>query len=150
MVENFSERLAAAMKAAGMDITALSKGVGVSYQAVKKALEGGKFKAENNIKAAEVLGVNSEWLATGRGPRARSGAVASPPPRPSERFDNLSADEQRFVLDMRDIQVDEEQYKELLTLVAERAAKMRAMRERILATAGLGPTFKSKDAMRAK
>lgn len=68
MIE-YRERLAAAMKRANLDTTALRKAMGVSYQAVKRVLDGktGAFSAENNSKAAQVLGVDSDWLASGEG-----------------------------------------------------------------------------------
>ena len=138
MVEPYSTRLASAMRNAGLDITALSKVMKVSYQAVKKAVDGGKFGTENNIRAAAALGVSSEWLATGKGSRAPSPAAQHGQPMPpGERFDALSADEQRFLLNLREIQVDEEQYQELLELVATKAAKMRALREKMFAQAGM-------------
>lgn len=49
----------------------LAQKIGVSYQAAVKALAGDtkSLTAENNVKAARALGVNSEWLATGEGQR---------------------------------------------------------------------------------
>jgi phage repressor protein C with HTH and peptisase S24 domain len=51
--------------------TELADGIGISYQAVKKVLEGTStaFTAANNSAAARILDVNSDWLATGQGPR---------------------------------------------------------------------------------
>jgi hypothetical protein len=42
----------------------------VSYQAVKKVVDGksNAFTAANNDTASRFLGVNSRWLATGKGP----------------------------------------------------------------------------------
>jgi ribosome-binding protein aMBF1 (putative translation factor) len=65
---DYAERLSWAMAQAGFDTTKLSKSLGISYQAVKKA-ETGKTKAltaYNNDVAANLLGVSSRWLATGQ------------------------------------------------------------------------------------
>ena len=77
----YAARLQEAMRAAGRDLadTAsvgwLAEQLSVSYQAAKKALSGDtkSLTAENNVKAARVLGVSSEWLATGEGPRTGAG-----------------------------------------------------------------------------
>lgn len=66
MVETYGDRLAAAMKAAGMKTADLARELGLSYQAVRKVLLGGKFGTDANAAAARVLGVSSDWLATGR------------------------------------------------------------------------------------
>jgi hypothetical protein len=73
----YAARLQDAMRGAGRnpDDTAsvgwLAERLDVSYQAAKKALSGDTkaLTAENNVKAARALGVNSEWLATGEGSR---------------------------------------------------------------------------------
>ena len=65
----YSERLAEAMQAAGYDKTRLHRELGISYQAVKKAVEGGKFGTDNHLKAAKLLGVSPDWLADGKGAR---------------------------------------------------------------------------------
>lgn len=66
---DFSERLRAAMRMAGVDVRWLSRRLGVSYQAVAKVLNGGSksMSASNTALAAEALGVNARWLATGDG-----------------------------------------------------------------------------------
>lgn len=69
MVDSYSERLVEAMKARGVSKTQLSQRLGISYQAVKKAVEGGRFGTENHLAAAHILGVRSEWLANGSGSR---------------------------------------------------------------------------------
>lgn len=67
MVE-YKDRLATAM---GESISAkqLADALKVSYQAVKKVIEGksAAFTAENNSKAAKFLQISSDWLATGEG-----------------------------------------------------------------------------------
>lgn len=66
---DYSDRLSHALKASGMSIQMLADGLGISYQAAKKALDGKTraFTAANNQKAAKLLGVSAEWLATGEG-----------------------------------------------------------------------------------
>lgn len=71
MVE-YKKRLAQAMADAGIKATALADEMGLSYQAVKKVLDGHSkaFSSKNNSTAARILRVNSDWLATGHGPKA--------------------------------------------------------------------------------
>jgi len=68
---DYGERLAWAMNERGVTPKVLSEHLHVSYQAVKKVLDGktGAFSAPNNEEASELLGVTSKWLATGKGPR---------------------------------------------------------------------------------
>lgn len=68
MVE-YKDRLITGMKRAGISIPALSREIGISYQAVKKVVDGvsTSFSAINNAKAAQVLKLNPDWLATGMG-----------------------------------------------------------------------------------
>ena len=68
MVE-YSERLSAAMRSRGVSTQQLADRLMISYQAVKKVLDGksAAFSAANNAKAARALSVSSEWLATGDG-----------------------------------------------------------------------------------
>lgn len=49
------------------DATRLAAELKVSYQAVKKVRDGGAFGSVNNFKAANLFGVNPEWLASGKG-----------------------------------------------------------------------------------
>lgn len=73
------------MRHAGRDpdapgaVSAMARDLGVSYQAVKKLLDGASksLASRNNAKAAEVLGVRSQWLATGDGPMLDG----APPPQ---------------------------------------------------------------------
>ncbi len=64
---DYSERLKLAMKQSGVTTQMLADGLGISYQAAKKAVDGKTkaFTASNNQKAANLLGVSAEWLATG-------------------------------------------------------------------------------------
>lgn len=84
MVE-YSERLKAAMDRAQMKTRALSDAIGVSYQGVKKVIDGksNAFSAENNSRAAAILGVSPDWLATGNGAMLPGGASAGMPPNPA-------------------------------------------------------------------
>ena len=52
-----------------MTVTALAKELGISYQGVKKVVDGGSaaFTAANNAAAAAFLEVSPDWLATGKG-----------------------------------------------------------------------------------
>lgn len=63
------------MKSAGISTSELARQMGVSYQAVKKVLNGGSFGKDNNILAAKILGVYSDWLATGKGPKKQTAAA---------------------------------------------------------------------------
>lgn len=64
---DYSERLKLAMQQSGYTTQMLADALGISYQAAKKALDGRTkaFTASNNQKAANLLGVSAEWLATG-------------------------------------------------------------------------------------
>lgn len=68
---DFSQRLAEAMQDAGETASSFAKKMGLSYTAIKKLLNGQSksFDAPNNAKAAGILGVYSDWLATGIGPK---------------------------------------------------------------------------------
>jgi transcriptional regulator with XRE-family HTH domain len=79
MINTYSERIAAAMKAANCSTSALAAALGVSYQAVKKVLDGksNALTAENNAKGARFLGVSSHWLATGEGEMIPSNGTPS-------------------------------------------------------------------------
>lgn len=69
VMTSYSERLAAAMDHAGVKAAALARALGLSYQGVKKVMDGrsNSFSAANNAAAAVFLGVNSDWLAAGKG-----------------------------------------------------------------------------------
>lgn len=64
---NYGERLNDAMKLRTVSTSMLAKEIGITYQAVKKILDGksAALSAENNAKAAKYLQINSYWLATG-------------------------------------------------------------------------------------
>lgn len=64
---DYSERLKLALRQSGYTTQMLADALGISYQAAKKAVDGKTkaFTASNNQKAANLLGVSAEWLATG-------------------------------------------------------------------------------------
>lgn len=66
---DYADRLRQAMAEAGMSIADLARALGVTYQAVSKVVKGAthSLTAANNAKAARLLRVNPEWLATGEG-----------------------------------------------------------------------------------
>lgn len=69
---NYGQRLEAALKAAKKSRKDLSDQIGISPQAIGMVITsaGGKERSlstENHTKAAEYLGVNPNWLATGVG-----------------------------------------------------------------------------------
>lgn len=78
VVTDYKDRLAEAMKDAKLSPADLARELKLSYQAVSKVLKGGQFGMENNLKAAKRLGVRSEWLATGKGPRLSPAALLRP------------------------------------------------------------------------
>ncbi len=63
----------------GMTASLLANKMGMTYQGVKKVLDGRSkaFSASNNAKAAGLLNVNSDWLATGRGERTLANIQAT-------------------------------------------------------------------------
>lgn len=64
---DYVERLELALKHAQVTPKDLQLHLGVSYQAMKKLMDGvsKSLSAENHARAARFLGVNSYWLATG-------------------------------------------------------------------------------------
>lgn len=89
----YKDRLNAAMDEAGVSTSELARTLGVSYQAVKKVRDGlsSQFNTDNNLTAAKRLGVNSDWLASGKGPKKVTADPEEPQPeyagkpRPSRR-----------------------------------------------------------------
>jgi hypothetical protein len=64
-MDEYKDRLRAAMDTAGVSVHRLADHLGISYQAVKKVLDGGTryLIVPNHIRAAELLGVECNWLA---------------------------------------------------------------------------------------
>lgn len=86
---DYKDRLVKAMQAAEMKTADLAERLGLSYQAIKKVVDGNTkaLTAENSARAAQLLNVSSDWLALGEGSmsRAMSGAqesALSPAPKP--------------------------------------------------------------------
>ncbi|HDC4818378.1 TPA: helix-turn-helix transcriptional regulator [Enterobacter bugandensis] len=69
----FSERLAQAMKRAGYTQGRLAKDVGMAQSSVNKLLKEANG-SRKTVEIASVLGVRPEWLSTGEGEMAASGA----------------------------------------------------------------------------
>jgi transcriptional regulator with XRE-family HTH domain len=67
VVDEYKDRLTKAMEDEKVSPAQLARDLKISYQAVAKVLNGGRFGVENNLKAARRLKVRSEWLATGKG-----------------------------------------------------------------------------------
>lgn len=85
MVE-YKDRLQRAMDERGVSARELADRVGMTYQAVKKVLDGksAAFNAVNHAIVARYLDVRSDWLAIGDEPMARRGQEpAEPWPFPS-------------------------------------------------------------------
>lgn len=70
MVE-YKDRIAEAMRDAGVDVASLARHLQMTYQGVKKVIDGNsaEFKVPNHFAAADHLGVSPRWLATGKGPK---------------------------------------------------------------------------------
>lgn len=69
----FSERLAQAMKHAGYTQGRLAKDVGMAQSSVNKLLKDANG-SRKTVEIASVLGVRPQWLSTGEGEMASSGA----------------------------------------------------------------------------
>lgn len=93
MVE-YKDRLQKAMDDAKVSTQKLADHLKVSYQAVKKVLDGrsNSFTAANNDKAAKFLGVSPSWLATGKSPKhPHDAGLVVAEPTPDARIHALSA-----------------------------------------------------------
>lgn len=93
---DYSERLVWAMKQSSCSVRTLAAALGASYQAVKKVVDGksSAFNAFNNSRAAKILGVSSDWLATGDGLPKASESTSSWPfaSVPQSRVEALPAE----------------------------------------------------------
>lgn len=86
---DYKDRLAQAMEAAQIKTAELADKLGLSYQAIKKVVDGTTkaLTAENSARAAQVLNINSDWLALGEGEMSRGRAQVphgdlTPAPQP--------------------------------------------------------------------
>lgn len=81
MVGKYWDRLHPEMEARQWGIQRMADSIGVSFQAIAKVRDGGALGTLNNIKAAKVLGLNPNWLATGEGKKYDlESPTAIPPP----------------------------------------------------------------------
>lgn len=69
----YDERFAALLRERGITASDMAARLKLSYQAVKKIVDGKSkmMAADNNARAAAILNVDSDWLATGEGRRER-------------------------------------------------------------------------------
>lgn len=90
---NLSERLKKAMEASGTSQADLARACGVSAPSVHGWLSGkSKFlRGENLLKAARVLGVSQDWLATGSGSMRASADITMEHGLPSGTFRRVVA-----------------------------------------------------------
>lgn len=70
----YDERFAALLAERKLTAKDMASRLKISYQAVKKIVDGKSkmMAADNNARAAAILNVDSDWLATGEGSRERS------------------------------------------------------------------------------
>lgn len=83
-MDEYKDRLLSAMKRVNMTTQQLADKIGISYQAVKKVIDGKSagFGIINNVRAAAALNVNSDWLATGEGRMEIDDVNTSHPAKP--------------------------------------------------------------------
>jgi phage repressor protein C with HTH and peptisase S24 domain len=96
----YAERFSSAMEESGKDIAELARALKLSYNAVKKVGVGttNMMSAYNNARAAAILGVSSDWLATGEGLRERSVQQLSREAlRVAAIYDQVSAKDRRHI-----------------------------------------------------
>lgn len=74
-MSTYWSRINPEMDAKKMEIQGLADALGVSFQAVVKVRDGGALGSKNNFKAANLFGVNPEWLATGKGQKHKAEVV---------------------------------------------------------------------------
>ncbi|WP_313506764.1 helix-turn-helix transcriptional regulator [Kosakonia sacchari] len=79
-MKTFSERLTAAMTAAGLSQAQLAELVGVSQPAVQKMASGKTNGSRKMVELSHALGVRPEWLSTGSGPMRHDGQQSAEPP----------------------------------------------------------------------
>lgn len=75
----YGERLAHALKVRDIPLRTLAKRLDVTYQAVKRVVDGktAEFSASNHAKAAAYLSINPDWLLNGTGEMSPSLTEAS-------------------------------------------------------------------------
>jgi transcriptional regulator with XRE-family HTH domain len=93
----YKDRFAEAMRASGKTDKDLMGALGISYQAVMKVLDGStrQMSAFNNSRAAKVMQVSADWLATGDGemsaaPATNKDSLTVHPPTPADLAAHLA------------------------------------------------------------
>lgn len=142
---DYSSRFAEAMRQAGKTPHEVAKELEITYQAVQKVLRGTSkmLRADNNVAAARLFGVSSEWLATGKGSRTvaeepakayrRQPDSTPPPPGDFTRRAPPSESEWSVLDDLRVLpQVERDK---LLADVRNRAEVFRAYTREVLGRA---------------
>jgi len=116
-------------------------GYKIGNSTLLRALQGGSGNRLESIeKLAAFFDVTSDQLL-----QPNLGADQEPeredqPRAPGARFDALSEDEQRFIDNLREIQVDEDEWHRIMEDVATKAAKIRSLREKLLSPHGIRST----------
>lgn len=144
---DYASRFNDAMRAAGKTEHDVAEALGITYQAVKKILNGTSkmLRADNNVVAARLFGVSSEWLATGKGSRniaaeppkqyRPSGAESAPPPPPGNFSRHAPPTESEWAV-LHDLRVlPQTERDKLLADVRNRAELFRAYTAEVLARA---------------
>lgn len=117
MVASYWERLEPLLKDAGLTPAEFARKMAISYQAMKKVMNGGAFGKDNNAKAANLLNVSSDWLATGKGQKERNAQPVG------TAFEVLTDDELRMLSDFRAMMDDDRD--ELAAEIQRRAERIR-------------------------
>lgn len=97
MVKSYWDRLKPALDAQGLSLADFARKMKISFQAVKKVENGGAFGKDNNSKAAALLNVSADWLATGEGQRER---VVTGAPSP---LVSLPPEYRQLLIDLEDL-----------------------------------------------
>lgn len=96
----YDERFAALLTERKLTAKDVASELGISYQAVKKIVDGKSkmLAADNNARAAALLGVDSDWLATGEGSRERAKPQFSKAAlRVAAIYDRVTAKDRRHI-----------------------------------------------------
>ena len=87
-MRTYAERLNHAMELNGVSQSELARRVGIKAQAVQYICSGRGRRSSYTAEFARELGVNAEWLATGKGPMLAGKAIMLP---------DLATDERRLI-----------------------------------------------------
>jgi transcriptional regulator with XRE-family HTH domain len=96
----FGQRLEQAIELGQSDRAKLAKALKISVQAVSQAINGNTkaFSAENTVRAARFLRVDSYWLATGEGQARAPGNLTPDAIQVATLFDGMSERQRRAFL----------------------------------------------------